>query len=221
MKAMEIKTMSVMFKNKLSFHEVPLLRGALLNMAHGDNILFHDHIGDKFRYSYPLVQYRTVDGQAAVLCLNDGIEVMKRLLSTVRDGNICIGKREEPLLVDSQVFRSDELAISDKENEYSIYRYLPLNQENYSKYRRMEGVVERYQLIEKCLLGNILSFAKSMGVFFEDKINLKLLEVFGINEFRYKKINMLGFDLKFKTNVTLPRHIALGKGVSIGFGIIK
>ena len=81
--------------------------------------------------------------------------------------------------------------------------------------------MERYQLIEKCLLGNILSFAKSMGVFFEDKIDLKLLDVFGINEFRYKKINMLGFDLKFKTNVTLPWHIALGKGVSIGFGIIK
>lgn len=32
---------------------------------------------------------------------------------------------------------------------------------------------------------------------------------------------MMGFDIRFKSNVSLPDYIGLGKGVSIGFGMIK
>lgn len=31
----------------------------------------------------------------------------------------------------------------------------------------------------------------------------------------------MGFDIRFKSNVSLPDYIGLGKGVSIGFGMIK
>lgn len=75
-------------------------------------------------------------------------------------------------------------------------------------------------MIEKCLVGNILSFAKSVGMFFDRQIDVRISDVQNTREYEYKKVKMLGFDLKFKTNVSLPQHIALGKGVSIGFGEI-
>ena len=90
---MVVKTMLVTFKNKLSFREVPLFRGALLNKAQGDNTLFHDHIGDKFRYSYPLVQYRTVDGYAAVFCLNEGINAVENIFGDTNQMEVRIGRR--------------------------------------------------------------------------------------------------------------------------------
>lgn len=217
---MEIKTMSVMFKNRLSFREVPLLRGALLHQADGDSTLFHDHIGDKLRYRYPLVQYRESGGYASLFCLGDGVVAVESLLCAVSSAEVRIGRREEKLLVDSETRRTDELVLSDEVQEYNIHRYLPLNQENYAKYKATDSIVDRYQMIEKCLVGNILSFAKSMGMFFEQQIKVKILDVANTHEYTYKKVRMLGFDLRFKTNVVLPRYIALGKGVSIGFGEI-
>lgn len=217
---MEIKTMSVMFKNRLSFREVPLLRGALLHLADGDSTLFHDHIGDKLRYRYPLVQYRESGGYASLFCLGDGVVAVESLLCAVSSAEVRIGRREEKLFVDSETRRTDELVLSDEVQEYNIHRYLPLNQENYAKYKATDSIVDRYQMIEKCLVGNILSFAKSMGMFFEQQIKVKILDVANTHEYIYKKVRMFGFDLRFKTNVVLPRYIALGKGVSIGFGEI-
>ena len=212
--------MSVVFKNRLSFREVPLLRGALLHLADGDSTLFHDHIGDKLRYRYPLVQYRESGGYASLFCLGDGVEAVESLLCAASSAEVRIGRREEKLLVDSETRRTDELVLSDEVQEYNIHRYLPLNQENYAKYKATDSIVDRYQMIEKCLVGNILSFAKSMGMFFEQQIKVKILDVANTHEYTYKKVRMLGFDLRFKTNVVLPRYIALGKGVSIGFGEI-
>lgn len=209
-----------MFKNRLSFREVPLLRGALLHLADGDSTLFHDHIGDKLRYRYPLVQYRESGGYASLFCLGDGVVAVESLLCAVSSAEVRIGRREEKLFVDSETRRTDELVLSDEVQEYNIHRYLPLNQENYAKYKATDSIVDRYQMIEKCLVGNILSFAKSMGMFFEQQIKVKILDVANTHEYIYKKVRMLGFDLRFKTNVVLPRYIALGKGVSIGFGEI-
>lgn len=209
-----------MFKNRLSFREVPLLRGALLHLADGDSTLFHDHIGDKLRYRYPLVQYRESGGYASLFCLGDGVVAVESLLCAASSAEVRIGRREEKLLVDSETRRTDELVLSDEVQEYNIHRYLPLNQENYAKYKATDSIVDRYQMIEKCLVGNILSFAKSMGMFFEQQIKVKILDVANTHEYTYKKVRMLGFDLRFKTNVVLPRYIALGKGVSIGFGEI-
>lgn len=220
MMPMEIKTMSVVFKNRLSFREVPLLRGALLHLADGDTTLFHDHLGDKLRYKYPLVQYREFNGHALVFCLGDGVPAVEKLLGTASSAEVRIGRRVEKLLVDGETRLNDELSLSDVFQEYTIRRYLPLNQENYAKYKALDSIVDRYQMIEKCLVGNILSFAKSMGMFFDQQIEVKILDVANTHEYVYKKVRMLGFDLKFKTNVSLPRHIALGKGVSIGFGEI-
>lgn len=217
---MEIKTMSVVFKNRLSFREVPLLRGALLHLADGDTTLFHDHLGDKLRYKYPLVQYRESNGHALVFCLGDGVPAVEKLLGTASSAEVRIGRRVEKLLVDGETRLNDELSLSDVFQEYTIRRYLPLNQENYARYKTLDSIVDRYQMIEKCLIGNILSFAKSMGMFFDQQIEVKIQDVANTHEYIYKKVRMLGFDLKFKTNVSLPRHIALGKGVSIGFGEI-
>lgn len=210
------------FSIPLSEREIPLFRGAMLHAAQGDSTLFHDHVGEGFRYRYPLIQYKVINEHAAVVCLDDGVEVMRQFLQDNRSCQVRIGQRMELLRVASGYEDILPMGIceSGEEQTYLLHRYLPLNQENYEQYKQMDSLVERYALIERCLLGNILSMAKGLGLFFEQKVKVTLLDVENEHIYRYKKVNMTGFDLKFKTNVLLPGYAGLGKGVSLGFGVI-
>lgn len=95
----EVKQVVVVFSCTLSDKEVPLFRGAMLHAVQGESTLFHDHIGEGFRYRYPLIQYRPMEGYASVIGLEEGGEAIDRFLA---EGDICkvrIGRRTEPLLV--------------------------------------------------------------------------------------------------------------------------
>ena len=218
----EVKQVVVVFSCTLSDKEVPLFRGAMLHAVQGESTLFHDHIGEGFRYRYPLIQYRPMEGYASVIGLEEGVEAIDRFLA---EGDICkvrIGRRTEPLLVTCIKRLQTTFALTaETEQTYVIRHYLPFNQENYKAYQEMDSLIERYALIEKCIVGNILSLAKSLGVFFDQKVVAKLVAVDNEALYKYKNIKMVGFDLKFKTNVQLPQYIGLGKGVSLGFGEIR
>lgn len=216
----EVELAIVEFGLPLADKEVPLFRGAMLHAAQGDSILFHDHVGEGFRYRYPLIQYKVIHGRAVVVCLDSGVEAMRQFLSDSKPRTVRIGQRMESLQVRQVYHDMVRVGVVEEEQTYVIRRYLPLNQENYEQYRRMDSIVERYAMIEKCLVGNILSLAKGLGVFLEQKVKVTLREVEKEHIYRYKKINMMGFDLQFKANVLLPDHIGLGKGVSLGFGEI-
>lgn len=218
----DVKQVIVEFSCTLSDKEVPLFRGAMLHAVQGDSTLFHDHMGEGFRYRYPLIQYRSMDGYASAIGLEEGVEAIDRFLA---DGDVCkvrIGRRTEPLLVTRIKRLQTAFALTaETEQTYVIRHYLPFNQENYKAYQEMDSLIERYALIEKCLVGNILSLAKSLGVFFDQKVVAKLVAVDNEALYKYKNIKMVGFDLKFKTNVQLLQYIGLGKGVSLGFGEIR
>lgn len=216
----EVELAIVEFDLPLAEREIPLFRGAMLHAAQGDSILFHDHVGEGFRYRYPLIQYKVMGGRAAVVCLDSGVEAMGQFLSDGKPRMVRIGQRMESMQVRQVYHDTARIGIMEEEQTYVVRRYLPLNQENYEQYRRMDSLVERYALIERCLVGNILSLAKGLGVFLEQKVKVTLKEVEKGHIYRYKKVNMMGFDLQFKTNVLLPEHIGLGKGVSLGFGEI-
>lgn len=216
----EVEVAVVEFDLPLADKEVPLFRGAMLHAAQGDSILFHDHVGEGFRYRYPLIQYKVIHGRAAVVCLDSGVEAMRQFLSDSKPHTVRIGQRMDSLQVRQVYHDMVRVGVVEEEQTYVIRRYLPLNQENYEQYRRMDSIVERYAMIERCLVGNILSLAKGLGVFLEQKVKVTLRKVEKEHIYRYKKINMMGFDLQFKANVLLPDHIGLGKGVSLGFGEI-
>lgn len=221
MESREIHTALALFANPLAECEVPLLRGALLHAAQGDSTLFHDHVGDGLRYRYPLIQYRSHGGRAAVVCAEEGIAAMQALLTSGESLDVCIGRRRELLQMESFDCSVGRLCLSPDTFTYRILRCLPLNQANYRQYSASRSLIERCRLIERCIEGNILSMAKSMGVFFDDRVEATLLDIESVRRCRYKGVEMLAFDLKFQSNAMLPDHLGLGKGVSIGFGEVE
>jgi hypothetical protein len=103
---------------------------------------------------------------------------------------------------------------------YYIRRWLPLNQKNYEEYSKLESLTEKSSFLEKMLTGNILSFCKGIGLHLEKHLDVKILKLEERHTLTYKGVKMQDFDAEFKTNISLPDFIGLGKGVSIGFGMI-
>ena len=78
----KIKILYVRFANELQTNEIELFRGAILAKLQDASVLFHNHIKDNFRYSYPLIQYKRIAKKAAIVCIEEGTEAIGQLFST-------------------------------------------------------------------------------------------------------------------------------------------
>lgn len=216
-----IKTFRLNFSNPISFNEIPYLRGAIIKITKKQEILFHNHDEDNtFRYDYPLIQYKRINGNAAIIFIERGTDKIIDFINNNKD-IADIGNRKTTLEIEKVDANDTIVQIWESEFTYSIRKYLPLNKINYEKYIQTDDIIEKYQILENVLVGNILSFAKGMGIYFNNKIKVTILQVDEPKVYRFKNIKMMGFDIRFKSNVSLPDYIGLGKGVSIGFGMIK
>ena len=215
------KVLTIHFDNQITLSELPSFRGAIAKAAGCENVLFHNHINDKYRYSYPLIQYKRIGGKAAIVCIGDGTEAISDFFNRT-DFHINLGNRDLILKVESIKAENTLIQIwNDNEFSYVVRKYLPLNQQNYKTYSQTPGLIDKYAIIERCLTGNILSFAKGIGVFFDKKIKTDITKIANQHFYQYKNIHIMGFDIWFKSNVSLPNYIGLGKNVSLGFGMLN
>jgi hypothetical protein len=113
------------------------------------------------------------------------------------------------------------LECDDTMRAYEITRWLPLNQYNYSIYLQKRGLVEKLTMLEGILVGNILSFAKGVGTFFDKQVECHILDIQQTGNVQYKGVELMSFSAKFECNIPLPEYIGLGKSASLGNGIIK
>jgi len=213
----KLKTLIIKFDLPLRQMELPLFRGAIISSMKNADILFHNHDGDTFRYSYPLIQYKRINGKAAIICIGEGTDAIGAFFSDFRS-NISIGDRKKPLVVESVKAEQTIVQIWEESFAYHLRKWIPLNQDNYATYRNLESLAEQYTMLEKILIGNILSFAKGLGIHFDKEIKVKISELESIRSASIKGIKMSTFDILFKSNVSFPDFIGLGQKVSIGFG---
>ena len=169
-----IRTLTVLTDTEIHHKEVPLFRGAVLRSI-GDraSLLFHNHIGnDRFRYSYPLIQYKRIGGKAAIVCIEEGADLIGQFL-TETDGTLRIGERK--VVCNTERIQPARLLVQTWADSFSyhISRWLPLNARNYQIYQATEGLVERISLLESILKGNLLSMLKGLDIHLEQELTLK------------------------------------------------
>jgi hypothetical protein len=79
----KIKTLLVRFENELTPYQTSSFRGAVIEKVGRENILFNHHItDDKYLYAYPLIQYKSIYKQSAIMCLGEGVENIYKLFSS-------------------------------------------------------------------------------------------------------------------------------------------
>lgn len=215
-----IKVLVIRFNNLIVRDEIPLFRGAIVNAIENADLLFHNHEeGGQLRYSYPLIQYKRINQKAAIVCLGEGTDAIGQFFAAC-NFDVTLGDRRIKLEVESVKANQYLVQIWDQPLSYRIHRWLPLNKENYEKYKQTDSLAEKYVMLERILSGNILSFGKGLGIHFESQTMCKLTAVNRAYVTSYKGNKMMAFDAEFKTNVSLPDYIGLGKGVSIGMGTV-
>lgn len=215
-----LRTLVIKFKNGLQPYETPLWRGAVIAAVGAEgHELFHNHEGDSFRYRYPLIQYKRINRQAAIVCVGEGVDEIGSFFSQ-SNFDIRIGDRQEHLEIDSVTPHRTVVQLWHDEFEYYLRGWLPFNQENYRKYTVADDMRQRLTLIESILTGNMLSFCKSMDCFLPEQLECRLTQTGAERIVRFKNIKTTAMDVVFKTNLSLPDYIGLGKGVSLGHGTV-
>lgn len=218
--ALRLRTLILRFATTITVNEIPLLRGAIIRATGGNSIFFHNHVGEQLRYAYPLIQYKRIDGKAAIVFIGDGVDAAADYFSSNTVG-VNLNKRQTELMLEHADAYMTTVNVWDDMFSYTIRKYLPLNSRNYAEYSKTDSMIDRYAIIERTLTGNILSFAKGIGLHVSERIDLKITNCGAPRTYIYKGVKMLGVDLEFKTNISLPDYIGLGKGASLGFGMIK
>jgi len=215
-----IHVLIIQFQNEISWSEIPLFRGAILHALHGHaNVLYHNHTDNSYRYAYPLIQYKRIRNKAAILCLEDGAEAIGEFLA---EGNFScqLRNRSVKMEIEKVVSKKYTVQVWDSMFHYRIRRWLPLNAENYQKYKSIEDCIERILFLENILIANLLSFAKGIGEHIETEIQCKLSSLSTPYLVTNKHVKLMAFDVEFKTNMSLPDYVGIGKNASIGYGIL-
>ena len=219
MQSEAINILTIQFANEISQHEVPLFRGAINSSLDNQSILFHNHDGDGLRYAYPLIQYKLIKEKAAIVCVGKGTETINDLLrlgsSQLRLGEKVVDMRVQTIHIDQ--FQIDG---NDKEYHYKLHNWLPLNSNNYKEYQGMDSMVNKIQLLERILVGNILSLLKGISVHVDFQISINITDITSQHIIYYKKVKLMAIDVEFKANITLPQYVGVGKNASVGFGIL-
>ena len=90
-----VRTLTVNFDTEIHQNEIPLFRGAVIHsLGEHPNVFFHNHLDDeKFRYAYPLIQYKRLGGKAAIVCIEEGVDIIGQFLTEV-NSTLTIGDRQ-------------------------------------------------------------------------------------------------------------------------------
>jgi hypothetical protein len=215
----KIKTLIIQFSNILERYEIPLFRGAVIASLDDKNILFHNHLGNKFRYLYPLIQYKRIHKKAAIICVSDGTEAIGEFFSSC-NFKFKIGERDVEMEIEDIKANQTLIQCWNDTFEYRVRDWLALNSSNYELYNSATGLVEKTQILERVLTGNILSFLKGVGIHLSEKLQCDISSVAEPRIVISKGVKLMGFDIEFKSNISLPDFIGLGKNASIGYGIL-
>ncbi|UBM60771.1 hypothetical protein LAG90_09000 [Marinilongibacter aquaticus] len=178
----------------------------------------HDEEGEDI-IRYPLIQYRSYGRKATLFGIGEGTKVLKSLLL---ENKLPENFKREYSIEEHQA----ELGLYETLSTYHIEDFLPLNSENYLKWRQLLSLADKVKLAEDILKGHLLNLCQSLGYTLDgghltvylkqlDKRPSKTLEASG------NKMSFLCFDTIFETNLMLPEGIGLGKGKSKGFGITR
>lgn len=215
----KLKVLTVIFDGEIKSWELPAFRGAVIDKAGRENTLFHNHIGDGYRYAYPLIQYKSVRRQPSLLCLGEGVDEIHHFFAK-RDWSLHFSGRTLDMKIMHLNMDYVTLQAWDQDFPYRIRNWIALNQKNTEEYQAMKESAEKIAYLEKKLIGNILSFAKGVGWHVDRQIRVRITHLEPVRAARIKGVNVYSFSLQFASNVFLPRLIGLGGKVSLGYGVV-
>jgi hypothetical protein len=207
--------------------QVPQWRGAVNAGVPADLLeeyadLFHNHAGmDRTYKRYPLVQYGVTRGVAAILGVGRGAGALTHWYMH-RPKKIRIEAVEYDITTVALDVLDAPLGVGDNKRTYMLYDYLPFNHANYLAWQAETSMVRRIQQLEQLLAAHIIQFAKGVDWQVPGRFVVEMEDVREIaQQYALKPGNCFQrFDLRFRSDIVLPRGIGLGNKVAYGMGCL-
>lgn len=195
------------------------IRGYLGNLFWDDPYVHHHKSDGSLIYRYPCVQYKVINGLCLLIGFHEGLEAVKKTFHDLKEINLD-GRWEEILCKGLESY-TDSFTVVSSQISYSFHTpWLALNEKNYEKYQKLGSWPKKKELLEKILIGNIISMSKSLGYTVPEPIKAKIQNLKEVPT-KLKGTPMLGFLGTFSVNFEIPDYWGIGKSVSRGFGTVK
>ena len=215
----KLKYLRIGFQPEISAIELNYFRGAVIKAVNKENVLFHNHEEEGFRYGYPLIQYKRIKGKPVLVCLQEGTEQIHDFFGR-RVTKIQLGNRSVEISIENMNLKDISLEVSKQHFHYNIENWLALSSESFKVYKEMESMEERKGFLSRILRGNLLAMAKGLKWFIKEQVEVKIYQLDGPRMVPYKETKLMAFEATFSCNINLPSSIGLGKGSAKGFGTI-
>ena len=198
--------------------EVKDFRGAVASLYPRER-LFHQHREDgKLNYCYPLIQYNIINRECLIIGIQEGAKLLTNL--DLVEKTIALRKQEYTIISEEIKFYNISMNVIHSLVVYSFLTpWLALNEKNYEKYQRLGSLTKRNGMLEKILIGNIISMSKGLGYTIPGPIEANIIKIREVQT-SLKGNLMLGFLGTFSVNFDIPDYWGIGKSVSRGFGTV-
>ncbi|GCC11537.1 hypothetical protein IPdc08_01592 [archaeon] len=217
-KTIPISTLILTFESTEKIKEyAPQLRGFFATKFNEYQLL-HQHNADKFIYKYPLIQYKVIDGTPMVIGINEGTEVLKEIYDKFDE--IRLGENSYKIMGKGIQIKNQDFGLTEEFHTHLFATpWFALSQKNYRSYYMAGTKVERNELLNRTLIGNLLSMSKTLDYNVPDRIKASVN--YRIKKGRLKSTNIMTFTGTFITNFLIPDYFGIGRSVSRGFGTVK
>jgi len=215
---MNLKTLKLILKSDRPVEEEATKLRGFFATRFTEYTLVHQHIDvDKLLYKYPRIQYKVLEGEAVVLGIEEGAEVLKEIYNKYDE--VQLGKSTYKIVERGLTLKEEEFGIYPRMLNYEfIIPWIALSQNNYQKYLK-SNYKNRKKLLQRTLIGNILSTSKGLDYVVLDEIKLEIGKL-RERKCKIKSTSFIGFLGDFMVNFEIPNYIGIGKSVSRGFGTI-
>jgi hypothetical protein len=191
------------------------LRGAVIRRANRPE--FHHHGDDGLIHQQPLIRYDVSTGLAELAGIAGGALLLRSLPAfdafTLGRETVHVRRRD----VDSG--RVEIGPTADAFRYRFLTPYLGLNQDNHRQWERGTGN-ERRRLLERVVIGNMLSLSKSIGLHVSERLFAEVdLRPWGLQVLK-PGVELLGFEGSIRINYWLPLRWGIGKSSARGFGTL-
>lgn len=221
----QIRSLNVRFDEPITAGELEYFRAAIVEKVGRKHDWYHNHnngadASHSFHYRYPKIQYYRHQQRPVILFIQEIVGEARHFFMQ-SDWTLRLKDRTYDARLSEMKAQQQDVGILAKgEKTYFLNNWLALNEENYALYQQTDRLIPRLELLERILVSQIVTLARSLGVTLDQPVSVGIIEWERTRSVHYKKAALLSFDIRFKTNVLLPARFGIGKGSSIGYGRI-
>ncbi|RMG16516.1 MAG: hypothetical protein D6730_24995 [Bacteroidetes bacterium] len=216
------------FDEPLAADHLPAFRAALAEAVGFEQEWFHNHNNDpgdqrQLHYRYPCVQYK-LQGHQPVLVAIGPLALKVRSLFEKLQWDLSLMGGQRSMQVDRLCLQRFPLAVEPGQElpyHYRLIDWQALNQQNYRSFQQLQGLQASIEFLHPKLIAHIINFAKGISWNIETRLVVEITEMFPSYSRNYKGFRPQLFNFAFRSNACLPDMIGLGKGASLGFGVLR